>query len=1004
MYSSQSNTNQSNTSENKSLIEVSCVLLDQNKPTNIELTATIEAKTYYPPGIERAILAELKKTYPGVESINIYVSKRKLQLLSNNNDNLDDFIEFPENLLLTKEISEQLEPLYFKITRIYGLRKFTTISEVECNYENFDGTLSSENILLPDVAIPLNKFKEVFKNYVKLNNEIEDEFEINVKNEKNDEKPVNTISEENLKEIIITLTHRFKTFDELINSIPAYNHKCNDEAQLKELLHDFYNPEISFHTYIYQKKRLLIGFPSHAKNLQKSFLTISDLLNTSSKSPKGNEQYSHIFGLIGPSGCGKTTTLYELGKKYPLIYVNANVQDIYRMLIESSINVQNEILGSNDYSSLLQQNEDFLNKLYVVFSRFFYAVYIYYYKRHFIDKISNTDLINEQFNGASVIIKNIWDNLQDKTNYTDSFLDLLKKNPDESFNIAFDEAQLLCKHCTFLYSNSYAATSNLGKESSHQSLSQRHIYYALTCYFIRFGINTFFAGTSFLLKQCTEFTSLIGKVNSDFFSIITDFGLCKNPLKVLKQCLKIDDIVISDEIQKMIEKRKGNWRYTFSILNNIMDYYNNEKSQSNLKLKSEVFNEAVVLSDKGIRSLLSKNSGNVKIIIDRFKNDTKFLLGIAKSQLFANLSMDEIEMTFNPKEIDLCCDYFHINNVHSTQNDDEYKGNFFIYEPLIKEVLDFTNKTFSECLQRECINTSPVFNADGSTQGKIFELLCLYQLCHFNGILVSDLPFVKNIKNLPHWAKNTKLLANCFGTGWEYYKFKDINKLQSCSAESNCYPDCNGNFYEDNEENIATESDARFISQSKDFVGRVLKPQYLTRPDGFLPMLSTDNNEIHPLLLGIKCYSSPLASETIQDNTNSTDPKLLFATKDKKKTNQTKRARQILSENQTSFQGSLRIHILISPNEINEISQVTPQGDILIYITKNNLKDYFDFEKQDYLEKYFNTMILNRFKPSKKRKSSEESGQENPPKRQKTTKPQPKNSVLRRSPRFQKNK
>ena len=70
--------------------------------------------------------------------------------------------------------------------------------------------------------------------------------------------------------------------------------------------------------------------------------------------------------------------------------------------------------------TLYQKNNAFLTKLNIMFSRFFYAVYIYFHRRHFKDQISNTDLINEQFNGASHIIENIWSLLDDKTDYTES--------------------------------------------------------------------------------------------------------------------------------------------------------------------------------------------------------------------------------------------------------------------------------------------------------------------------------------------------------------------------------------------------------------------------------------------------------------------------------------------------------------------------------------------------------------------------------------------------------
>ena len=62
-----------------------------------------------------------------------------------------------------------------------------------------------------------------------------------------------------------------------------------------------------------------------------------------------------------------------------------------------------------------------------------------------------------------------------------------------------------------------------------------------------------------------------------------------------------------------------------------------------------------------------------------------------------------------------CCDYFHIYDVRQIQGYKKFRAKFFLYEPLIKEVLDLNNKTFSECLQKECTKTSPVFCSDGST-------------------------------------------------------------------------------------------------------------------------------------------------------------------------------------------------------------------------------------------------------------------------------------------------
>ena len=905
----------------------------------------------------RKILIKLKADYPGVNTIKLYLKKDPYHAVFGT-ERTEEFV----NLLLDTNISEEQKNLllrytiYIKITNLYDIEDeyFTSIKKFRCTFKTLDNKSSFVNLLLPDVSLPVDRFKQILMDYMKhmkLSIKIDDRFKLRIEDKNG--KTVDNITGTILKDINITLVDPLNSFEDLSNSIPAFKKEQNDEEQLKNLLHDFYKPGISFHTYLHGNKRLLIGFPSE-DILKNNYSKLSYMIGLKND----YSSHSHIFGLIGPSGCGKTSTLYELGKQFPLVYVNVNNPCFSNMLIIPAKKIELDFYNNMENQTLYQKNNAFLTKLNIMFSRFFYAVYIYFHRRHFKDQISNTDLINEQFNGASHIIENIWNLLDDKTDYTESFRKLLKEyHSINVFNIAFDEAQILCKTCCNLLSNSFVTRNlDLTTKSSHESIHQRHLYYALTKYFIDLQINTLFAGTSFLLNQCTEFISNIGKGSFDIITIISDFGLCTEPMKVLKQTIKIDDIDISADLQQKIEKRRGNWRFTFSIINEIINAYLNNANTNN-KSKLQVFTDAINDSEKRLQNTLNSRNPELKYITDIFKDKTQLLLAIAKSVLFVEYSnLKEINLIFKANELDICCDLFHISNVEPSMNSNEYTANFFLYEPIIKEALGFNYKTFSEYLQKECINITPVFYFDGSSQGKLFELICLYQLCHFNGILVSDLPFVKNIPNLPQWAQKTTLLAKLFGQGWEYFNFFNFDQLDKSSNNSNCYPDQNGNFYSGM---LATEYDAKFISQSKDFVGCVLKPQNLTRPDGFLPMITNDNEEIHPLLLGIKCYSSQLSNDIINDNTNTTDPDLLFTQSNNKNPKQTEKARRILyptKEKKPLFQGSLRVHILLSPNEINNKSYVNNNGDILVYITKNNLNEFFDFKTQKYLKNYFNRL------------------------------------------------
>ena len=67
------------------------------------------------------------------------------------------FIEFPkEGQNITEENYETLEPIYFKITRIFGLRNFTTISEVECNFTTPAGNENFITLLFQNLQILLS--------------------------------------------------------------------------------------------------------------------------------------------------------------------------------------------------------------------------------------------------------------------------------------------------------------------------------------------------------------------------------------------------------------------------------------------------------------------------------------------------------------------------------------------------------------------------------------------------------------------------------------------------------------------------------------------------------------------------------------------------------------------------------------------------------------------------------------------------------------------------------
>ena len=241
---------------------IRCLFLNKFDPTTI--TSESVLKSYYAnielwldvsisgsddgfntDNLSSAVFVELNKSYPGIKAFDLYLLMDSYNKVFNTNStSLVSKINNPfQKKIILKENFNFLSSIIIVFTNIYGEEDFTSIHKVKCEFKTSQGKSSFVYMLLPDVSLAVDTFKEALNDYITLSSKIKDDFEISIKN-KNGEQ-IDNVSISILKDITIILIQKIFTFEELSNSIPVYKHKVNDEKVCKELLHDFYKPGIS---------------------------------------------------------------------------------------------------------------------------------------------------------------------------------------------------------------------------------------------------------------------------------------------------------------------------------------------------------------------------------------------------------------------------------------------------------------------------------------------------------------------------------------------------------------------------------------------------------------------------------------------------------------------------------------------------------------------------------------------------------------------------------------
>ena len=292
----------------------------------------IEVKDYDRSQLRSTIKEQLLSIYPGIEQIELFLTGRIYKILFTTNDkevkDTDKICISNTDFQLPSEHIKNLSEIYIQITNIYGEENFTSIQKVKCNFTTPEGKPSFVNMLLPNVPLPLNIFKEALKNYAQFYGNIifndrdpdsVDEDVLKKSSIKFVDSSVSVI-EARIKNLQIgkpnNETKNFNLFigNNLLFSISFEIDKSSSEQNFSHLIK--INDAIKDRIHIYKSggKLNLIGIPidSSANN----YFQQQILSNRSS--------YANVLCLIGPSGCGKTSTLFEIARNNHLVYIEIN--------------------------------------------------------------------------------------------------------------------------------------------------------------------------------------------------------------------------------------------------------------------------------------------------------------------------------------------------------------------------------------------------------------------------------------------------------------------------------------------------------------------------------------------------------------------------------------------------------------------------------------------------------------------------------------------------------
>jgi len=407
-------------------------------------------------------------------------------------------------------------------------------------------------------------------------------------------------------------------------------------------------------------------------------------------------------------------------------------------------------------------------------------------------------------------------------------------------------------------------------------------------------------GTKFSLVEVNHVYSAIGKPINQFEKI-TSFPTCdeSHVEELLSQIIDISDCEIQPEKKRRLS---GRFRFTTNVVAQIC------KGTCSGTTKQEIIDDA-------INKVIEKAEDDIRISVRKMlRSNNAFLIKNLLSRMIIAYKLKGGKIAFTQLE---AIDFVNLGVCALREDSNNY--HWIIEEPLVIEVLEvelrasgFDLEFFTYLDQLNTMITNLGINS--AAKGEAFELLVYRSLQRFNGKVLADLPFVKDIKDLPEWCKTMTLNVRKFGTAKEL------------------------GYGDDN-----TSGDVKFFEKTPG--EELLIPNNLTRPDGALLLEGKE----YGLSLAIKLYSQPVDRGKHELNTGSSDLRNCFMTTEIKVNSSIKRQRRRFTK--TAFhklKGILRIHL-----ELPVVSGGTPQScvnnqDILVYIDSTNMDTFFDESIKEY--------------------------------------------------------
>ncbi|RUP43600.1 hypothetical protein BC936DRAFT_136959, partial [Jimgerdemannia flammicorona] len=519
--------------------------------------------------------------------------------------------------------------------------------------------------------------------------------------------------------------------------------------------------------------------------------------------------------IVARSGSGKTATVIHLAKEHFVIYVvceapNSRTPDFndhnFRVLAKEvdgfSHCLQAPFQVGDDRRKYMDDIRNYDSQLKVLASE---RVELEFLARQmFLEllfrkypQITPEEFFREQINGGSIAIGKLVGNLRQYHPQTiRKMLDNVGNDLKTFLNgralvIALDEAHIAetdIMHDQLI--SPWAITHNvefLERNGTIRSDLRRGFLTPLCATLSDMSATLVVLGTSLTLMDAQHVYSAISKPD-DRFAKVTSFPWC-DELQVellLGKIIDISDCEIPPEKKRRL---RGRFRFTTSIVNEIIKYGHSSQS------KQEILDEAIDSSIKNSKDLIRNNvhkllvsdkAGMIKHLFSRMVIADKL-----KSGKVAFAQLEELDFV----NYALCA---------LRKDNDDY--HWVTDEPIVVEVMEEELKRsgadhdYMEYLEQfnSILNN---LGATSSTRGQPFELLVYRSLKRFNGYLLRDLPFLKDIKNLPEWCKYATLNVTKVGTAMEL-----------------------------GYDNDNAQSDLEYLKESPP--GQLLIPTNVTRPDG----------------------------------------------------------------------------------------------------------------------------------------------------------------------------